>query len=197
MLILTRPALKNLPLTDSGFLEAIEAIRASAFFCKSSFAKSLMPILFMIVPSSVTLNSMRPYLDYFTLSSRTSGFTKVPDLTLGIRPLGPRIRAKALREGIYSGVAMILSKLRVPLAISKSKSASPMVSAPTLLRSEWNSSSAKTATRTSFPVPAGRMQVPLMFCPPLVGSTLSLSTTSTASLNFLSLEASLAVLKTS
>jgi hypothetical protein len=163
MLILTIPCLKNRPFTDSGFLEATEAIRASKFFCKSSFAKSLMPILFMIVPSSVTLNSTRPCLDYLTLSSKTSAFTRVPDLTLGIRPLGPRIRAKALREGICSGVAMILSKFKVPLAISKSRSASPIVSAPMFFRSEWNSSSAKTATRTSFPVPAGRMQVPLMF----------------------------------
>jgi hypothetical protein len=37
------------------------------------------------------------------------------------------------------------------------------LSAPTVASSEWNSSSAKTATRTSSPVPAGRMQVPLIF----------------------------------
>jgi len=115
---------------------------------------------------SLTLNSTIPCFDYLTVSSKSSAFTKVPDFTFGIRPLGPNTLASDLSPPMCSGVAIILSKLTVPSATSLSNLSSPIISTPSLFSCSWNSLSAKTATLTSLPVPAGSTHVPLTFWSP-------------------------------
>ena len=151
----------------------------------------------MINEPSFTLNSTRPYFACFTVSTSSCYFTKVPDLMLGISPLGPRILAKAFREGICSGVAIILSNGIMPSSTSLNVFSLPMKSAPLAVSSGWNSSPQKTHTLTSFPVPDGKMQVPLTIWSPCVGSTASFSTTSKLSTNLRSLDSYLARSKTS
>lgn len=119
-----------LPLTVSGRFYAIALRRESKFNSRFSFVKSLLPNLFIIVELSLTLNSIRPYLDDFTASIRLSAFTKVPDFTFGINPFGPRTLAICLRPDICSGVAIILSKLIVPSLISFNNFSSPIMSVP-------------------------------------------------------------------
>ena len=131
MLDFTIPFEKYLPFIISGFLLTIALISASAFLKRSESTKSLLPILVIIVASSLTLYSIIPYLDNLTASTRSSGLTSVPLLTFGISPLGPRIRACAFKALIYSGVAIILSKSSLPLLMSVRSSAEPSRSAPT------------------------------------------------------------------
>jgi len=158
---------RYLPLTDSGRLRATALMKASTFVCRFSSGKSRFPNLPIIVPFSFTLNSIKPYFDCFTVSIKSSGFTNVPDLTLGMRPLGPSTLANYLRPCICSGVEIILSKLRAaPSEISLSSFSSPMTSHPYSASISWNSLSANTQTRTSLPVPQGSTQVPLTFWSP-------------------------------
>ena len=161
--VLTRARYIYLPLTVSGRFYAIALSRASKFTSKFSFEKSLLPNLFIIVALSLTLNSMRPYLDDFTASIRSSAFTKVPDFTFGISPFGPRTLAICLRPYICSGVAIILSKLIEPSPISFNNFSSPIISVPRVSNYSWNSLSANTAILIIYPVPAGNMHVPLTF----------------------------------
>ena len=83
----------------------------------------------MVAPS-FTLNSIRPYFEDLTAASKSSAFTKVPDLTFGMRPFGPKTLAKVLRPCMCSGVAIILSKFSVPSPISFMSLSSPIRSAP-------------------------------------------------------------------
>jgi len=87
----------------------------------------------MMNDPSLILNSIKPYLDIFTASKSSSFLTKVPLFTLGIKPLGPRILAIAFSDEICSGVAIILSKLILPSAISLRVFSSPIMSAPSSL----------------------------------------------------------------
>lgn len=87
----------------------------------------------------------------------------MPLFTLGISPLGPRILARGFRIYIYSGVAINLSKVMFPSAIYLIISSVPIMSAPAYFRLSIISLSANTHTFTSFPVPAGKTQVPLTF----------------------------------
>ena len=145
--------------------------KASKFFSKSSSLNSFNPILVIISACSLTLNSIYPYFASFILSIRSPYFTKVPLFTLGIKPLGPRILARDLRDCICSGVAINLSKGMSPSANYLSISSSPKKSAPAALASFDTSLSENTHTFTSLPIPAGRTQVPLMFWFPYFGST--------------------------
>mmetsp|Transcript_18076 Transcript_18076/g.30848 ORF Transcript_18076/g.30848 Transcript_18076/m.30848 type:complete len:293 (-) Transcript_18076:117-995(-) len=188
---------KYLPLIDSGFLLTRAISMESALLSSCATSNFLRPILELMALAWFTLNSMRPCLLWLTCSIRFLWSTSVPLLALGISPLGPKILASLFRAGRNSWVQMILSNSMLPLANSASISSEPMASAPTFSSSSWNSESAKTQILTSLPVPAGRMQVPLMFWSPLVGSTLSLTLSSTLSWKFLTLDCSLANLKAS
>ena len=182
--VLTWALAKYLPLTDSGLFLAIANIRASKFCFKASGSKERLPILFMMKEPSLTRNSIKPCFEDLTVSISSCYLTRVPLLTFGIRPLGPRTRAMALSVGICSGVAMILSKGILPSPISFRIASLPIKSAPAALHS-----------LTVLPVPAGSKHVPRMFWSPFVGSTFSLIMTSKVSANFRSFEISLALAK--
>ena len=109
---------KYFPLREAGLLSATDSSRAFRFRCKSSSLNDLLPILFIMKLCSETLNSTSPYLEFFTDSTRSFGLTRVPLLTFGINPFGPRIRANFLSNCIYSGVAMILSNSILPSEMS-------------------------------------------------------------------------------
>jgi len=193
--VLTWALAKYLPLTDSGLFLAIANIRASKFCFNASGSKERLPILFMMKEPSLTRNSIKPCFEDLTVSISSCYLTRVPLLTFGIRPFGPRTRAIALSVGICSGVAMILSKGILPSPISFRIASLPIKSAPAALHSSWNSSLAKTHTLTVLPVPAGSKHVPRMFWSPFVGSTFSLIMTSKVSANFRSFDISLAFAK--
>jgi hypothetical protein len=80
-----------------------------------------------------------------------------------MRPFGPRILAKPFKLYIYSGVAMSLSNGIFPSPNPLISSSVPNISAPAYIICSCISLSAKTQTLISFPVPAGRTHVPLMF----------------------------------
>jgi hypothetical protein len=102
MLVLTIAFPNSFPLTDSGRFFAIADIRASRLVRNSSSLKLRLPILFMINAPSLTLNSTSPYFDCLMTSMSSSGLTKVPLLTLGMRPLGPSTLAYDLSRFIWS-----------------------------------------------------------------------------------------------
>ena len=174
MVVFTEALSKQFPFNDSGRLCAMAVSNASKFRCKSSSEKFLFPNLFIIQLVDFTLNSTRPCFACVTQFTRASYLTRVPLFTFGISPFGPRILAYCFKVGICSGVAIILSNSILPASISLRTWSSPMTSAPTFFTSSCYSYPVKTQTFNSFPVPAGRTQVPLMFQSPLVGSTFSL-----------------------
>ena len=133
--VLTVAFPRYLPLSEAGRFDASDSSHAVRFRCKSSSEKFLLPILFMTKHASLTLYSIRPCFDYLTYSISSFCFTSVPDFTLGMSPLGPRIRAYFFRVCIYSGVAMILSNSILPSLMSFRTLSSPITSAPLFLRS--------------------------------------------------------------
>lgn len=165
--------------------------KASKLIYRFSSVKSRLPNLLITNEFSLTLYSIIPCFDCLTVSSKSSGFTKVPDLTFGMSPFGPSTLANPFNPFMNSGVAIILSKASCPFSISFNRFSSPIMSVFRALSYSWNCGSAKTATLISLPVPAGSTQVPLIFWSPWVGSTLSLMMSSKDSLNLRSLEAAL------
>ena len=142
----------------------------------------------MISECSLTLNSIWPYFESFTASRSSSGLTRVPLFTFGIRPFGPSTLARGLSDYIYSYVAISLSNSIFPSPMALMSSFDPKTSAPASMTCTCKSASAKTQTLTYFPVPAGSTHVPLMFWSPCLGSTFNLMIASTLSLNLRSFE---------
>ena len=81
----------------------------------------------------------------------------VPAFGLGINPLGPSTRPNFATFGIISGVAMALSKSMNPSAISEINISPPTISAPASFASFSLSPGHRTAIRSSFPVPLGKV----------------------------------------
>ena len=132
-----------------------------------------------------TLNSTWP--DLIVLISGASSKVTVPTFGLGIKPRGPRIFPILPTTLIISGVATTLSKSSHPSWIFLERSSPPTKSAPASCASCIFSPLAKTRTRTSFPSPWGRAQVPRTIWSALRGSTPSLIESSTVSSNFVAL----------
>jgi hypothetical protein len=80
-----------------------------------------------------------------------------------------------------SGVAMATSKSNLPASTWAARSSAPTMSAPASRASAAASPAAKTATRTSLPVPDGRATVPRTIWSALRGSTPKRTDTSTLS----------------
>ena len=95
----------------------------------------------------------------------------VPDFGFGIKPRGPSKRAYLPSFGMYCGVATKMSKFNSSLSNWLRNSSSPMMSAPAFLAAACSDSGAKTATRTSLPVPCGNATVERMFWSAWRGST--------------------------
>jgi len=111
----------------------------------------------MMPERSVRYSTLPPLASLTALP--TSNVT-VPDLGLGMRPRGPRIRPSLPTVPIMSGVAMAMSKSNTPSCTCLARSSVPTMSAPASSASRALSPSANTATRISLPVPCGSTVVP-------------------------------------
>src|SRR5947209_3699720 len=130
-------------------------MRAVKFSCSASASKEALPIGAWTIPNLSARNSMRPPLT--SLTARATSKVTVPDFGFGIRPRGPRIRPSGPTLLIMSGVATATSKSVNPSETRLTRSSPPTMSAPASLASRSFSPAAKTATRTVFPVPRGRV----------------------------------------
>src|SRR3989344_4331212 len=156
-------------------------ITASAFCCNLSAPKLTLPIPKWIILAGSTRYSTRPALA--SLMALGTSVVMVPLLGLGIRPLGPSNLAYLPRRAIKFGLVIKTSKSVCSLSSCASKSASPAMSAPAALALATSSPSAKTATRSVLPVPAGKVTLSRTFWSAWVGSTPRLTWSSTVASN--------------
>src|SRR5215470_17492626 len=146
------------PLAADGLLRT-RASTSDARFCSSAAgSKEALPIATWMIPALSVRNSTRPPLTSRT--ARPTSKVTVPDLGLGIRPRGPRMRPSGPTLLIMSGVAMATSKSVQPCWMRCTRSSPPMKSAPASCASRALSPPTKASTRTILPVPAGSDTVP-------------------------------------
>ena len=113
--------------------------------------------MWTFAPRSVRYSSLPALASVTALP--TSNVT-VPAFGFGILPRGPRMRPSLPTMPIMSGVAIAMSNSSKPPSIWVARSAEPTTSAPASSASRALSPSAKTAIRTSRPVPCGSISVP-------------------------------------
>ena len=87
----------------------------------------------------------------------------MPDLGLGIKPLGPRTFASLLTTFIIPGVVIATSKSIFPSLYLSKRSSVPIKSAPAAFASFALSPSTKATTFTSLPNECGNVNDPRTF----------------------------------
>mmetsp|Transcript_28426 Transcript_28426/g.53154 ORF Transcript_28426/g.53154 Transcript_28426/m.53154 type:complete len:218 (-) Transcript_28426:1749-2402(-) len=132
-------------------------------------------------PAFSTLNCTSPPLAALTAAS--TSIVTVPTFGFGIRLRGPRTLPRRPTTGIMSGVAMQRSNSILPPCTISMRSSAPTMSAPAACASSALGPRAKTATRTSLPVPLGRPTTPRTIWSAWRGSTPRFTAISTVSSN--------------
>ena len=141
-----------------GFALMTASAKARIFSSIAFPSKLALPMPAWTMPAFSTRNSTAPPLASLTAWA-TFGVT-VPTFGFGIRPRGPSTLPRRPTRAIMSGDAMTRSKSMKPPLIFSYRSSAPTTSAPAARASAALASLAKTATRTSRPVPDGRFTTP-------------------------------------
>src|SRR5690606_31500636 len=94
---------RYVPLAAAGLAFIIASMMVSRFSFSFSVPKDFLPMGTWIMADLSTLYSTLPAL--MSLTALATSMVTVPDLGLGIRPLGPKIRPRRPTIPIISGVA--------------------------------------------------------------------------------------------
>src|SRR5215207_2608771 len=157
------------PFTPLGLARLTASTSAARLSTSAAASKLLLPNATWMIAALSTLNSTRPPLTSRTARSRSN--VMVPALGFGIKPRRPRILPSLPTMPIESGVASATSNSSQPASTFLARSSPPTSSAPARSASCALSPCAKTATRTTLPVPWGRTTVPRTIWSAWRGST--------------------------
>ena len=166
----------------AGLLRMSASTRVVRFWCSCFSSNETLPMGTWMIPNLSVRNSTLP--PFASVTARATSLVTVPDFGFGIKPRGPRTLPSGPTFDMMSGVAIAASKSVQPSETFLTRSSPPTTSAPASCASRALSPTAKTATRTFFPVPFGSTTDPRTICSACRGSTPSRMCASTVASNF-------------